>query len=105
MQTSACAKAAPARLAVGAKAEVVASSSKVMTYPTAFLKPDTTHTSSVLRYLPVGTVVDVTEGPKCGDDGNSWWKVKLGDLNGYIVEAIGKDYVLGPSNIGTAGAS
>ncbi|HLY25658.1 MAG TPA: hypothetical protein VKQ72_04920, partial [Aggregatilineales bacterium] len=105
LQNAACPKAAPARLAVGSKGQVIAPSSKALTYPTAFLKPDTTHTSSVLRYLPVGTVVDVTGGAQCGDDGNRWWKVKLGDLTGYIEEAIGKDYVLAPAQNGETGAS
>src|SRR5260221_7671345 len=86
---------APTKLAANSKAQVATSSLKTFPYPSDFLKKSADRTSPVLRYLGVGNVVDVVEGPTCAG-GSNWWKVKLTGLTGYIAETNGKDTVLVP---------
>jgi hypothetical protein len=95
-QSDACAKALAPHLKKGDPAQITKVSSKDI--PGAFLKGDAGRAGPVLRYLPVGTVVQVVEGPKCGDDKGFWWQVKLGDLTGWMAEVSDKAYALEPSS-------
>src|SRR3954451_19532602 len=92
LQNPTCPNAAPPRLKAGTQASVVTAMNK--NFPGGMLKDDTDRVSAVLRYLPLGTVVDVVDGPKCGKDGNNWYQVKLAGLTGYMQEASGKQYGL-----------
>lgn len=95
-QANACAKAAPPHLKTGTSAQITKPSSS--NFPGAFLKPDPGRAGPVLRYIPVGTTVDVLDGPRCGDDRSYWWRVKLGDLTGWLAEVAGKGYALEPAS-------
>src|SRR5260221_4830141 len=94
-QTAQHAACGATKLTANSKAQVAASSLKTFPYPSAFLKKTADRTSSVLRYLGIGNVVDVVEGPTCAD-GSNWWKVNLTGLTGFIAETSGKDAVLVP---------
>ncbi len=91
-----CSKAPVSKLTPNSKALIVSPTDKKFAYPSAFLKVNADSVSPVLRYLPLGTVVDVVEAPKCGDGNANWVKVKLANLTGYIAETSGKDYVMTP---------
>lgn len=88
-----CSKAPAPQLKTGAPAQVMKTIKDDV--PGAMLKAGATHDGPVLRYLPVGTVVDVVDGPTCVIDTN-WWKVKIADLSGWLIETSGQDYLLQP---------
>src|SRR5579859_618942 len=91
-QKSACPKAPVPHLKSGSQAKILISTGKDI--PGAALKSKPDHVSPVLRYLPLGSVVTVDDGPTCGDDGTNWWTVSLGDLKGYLDETNVKVYAL-----------
>ncbi|MEP7288762.1 MAG: hypothetical protein ABI947_23670 [Chloroflexota bacterium] len=93
-QANPCEKTPTARLKAGTQARIVKPTSKDILG--AFLKPQPDHITAVLHYLPIGTVVNVTDGPTCGSDGLYWYKVTLDKLEGYIAETSGKNYVMEP---------
>jgi hypothetical protein len=90
-----CSKAPAPRLKVGTTTLVAKPTMKDIS--AGLLKAGPDRTGPVLRYLPLGTVVDVVEGPTCGPDQNNWWKVKLANLSGWIVETTADGYLLEPS--------
>lgn len=94
-----CSKAPALRLKIGDMAQVTAPN--ITSLPGAFLKEQPDHLLPVLRYLPVSTVVQITDGPKCDKGGDQWWSVKLGDLKGWMTETSGQTYILTPAT-GTA---
>ncbi len=94
-QANACSKALAPHLKKGDQVQVTKPSSK--DFPGAFLKPDATHAGPVMRYLPMGTVVEVVDGPKCGEDKGYWYQVKVGDLTGWLAEAADNAYALEPA--------
>jgi len=94
-QADQCAKATPPRLKAGDRAKISKSSSPA--FPGAYLKLNPGRVGPVLRYLPLNTVVDVVDGPRCGDDKGYWYQVKYGDLTAWIAEVVGKDYAIEPS--------
>src|SRR5579871_2271752 len=93
-QAGACPKALTPRLKNGIQAKIVTASSPDIPY--AFLKGQPDHVGPVLRYLPIGTVVNVVDGPACGSDGSNWWTVTLGNLKGLLAESNGRAYALEP---------
>jgi hypothetical protein len=91
-----CSKTPVSKLAVNGKALVVSPTDKKFAYPSGLLKVKADNISPVLRYLPLGTVVDVVEAAQCGAGNANWVKVKLANVTGYMAETSGKDYVLTP---------
>lgn len=65
-------------------------------FPGGYFKATPSHLGPVLRYLSVGTVVSVHDQPACDAEGERWWKVKLGPLDGWMVETSGDRYFLEP---------
>jgi hypothetical protein len=94
---SPCANAPASRLTPNATAKIIDISGIDATTPGAYLKPAATHLGPVLRYLPVGTVLTVTEGPVCDEDGEQWWKTTIGDITGWVTETSGLRYILEPT--------
>ena len=90
-----CAKASAPRLKIGDRAKISKPNSK--DFPGAYLKTDSGQAEPVLRYLPLNTVVDVVDGPRCGDDKGYWYQIKYGDLTAWLAEVVGNDYALDPS--------
>jgi hypothetical protein len=97
---SVCAAAPAARLKKGDKAKIINPNAKDL--PGGFIKVNADRVSPVLRFLPVGTVVDVLDGPICGPEGDRWFSVKIGDVTGYMAEANGKEFALEPFSGGDA---
>ncbi len=52
-------------------------------------------TGKLLGQIAGGEVFNVLDGPICAD-GLNWWQVRYGELQGWTVEAAGKDYWLEP---------
>ncbi len=94
-QADLCAKAPAPRLKIGDRAKINKPNSK--DFPGAYLKLNPGQVGPVLRYLPLNTVVDVVDGPRCGDDKGYWYQIKYGDLTAWLAEVVGKDYALDPS--------
>jgi hypothetical protein len=90
-----CSKAPAPRLKVGATTLIARPIVKDI--PAGLLKAGPDRTGPVLRYLPLGTVAEVVEGPTCGADQNHWWKIKLANLSGWIAETMADGYLLEPS--------
>jgi hypothetical protein len=95
-QANPCAGAPAPHLKTGIQVQITKPTSK--DFPGAYLKAEPGRSGPVLRYLPVGTIVDVTDGPRCGSDKGYWWRVKLGDLAGWMAEVpvAGQGYGLEP---------
>ncbi len=94
-QSEECSRALAPHLKKGDQVQVTKPSSKEI--PAAFLKVEAGRAAPVLRYLPVGTVVEVVDGPTCGDDRGYWWQVQLGELTGWMAEVSDKAYALEPA--------
>ena len=94
-QQNNCSKAPAPRIKATGFAKVVQVPNKDFMGDLLKARPD--EVSPVVRYLPVGTVVNVQEGPQCGADGNNYYKVALGNLTGYLAESYGRSYVLEPA--------
>jgi len=93
-----CAKLPASKLKDGDKARVAKlNDSRV---PGGYLKGDASTLGPVLRYLPIGTVVTVSDKPTCTTDGNRWWKASLGDLKGWMIESAFTDFLLEPFTTG-----
>jgi hypothetical protein len=94
-QDDLCATLPPSQLTAGGFANVVGANS--LKIPGAYLKPEASRKGPVLRYLPTGTVVSLEETTQCTADGDRWWRVKIGDLSGWMTESTGPSYVLEPA--------
>jgi len=98
-QVDTCFGLPASRLVPGVLAEVVGRSARKDIAPGgAWLKPDASRTSPVLRYLPQGAVVKIQENsqPLCTVDGDRWWAASYGDVRGYVTETVDQRYVLAP---------
>src|SRR5258708_1251040 len=93
-QGGGCPKALTPRLKKGSQAKIVTASS--LDIPYAFLKAQPDHDGPVLRYLPIGGVVNVIDGPTCGSDGSNWWSITVGALKGVPAGSHGRSYALEP---------
>lgn len=85
-----CPETLPARLAVGALAQVTpGGANNVRDLPTT--------TGARIGQLLAETVIRVLEGPTCAD-GFAWWRVATVEdtLTGWTVEAVGEAYALQP---------
>jgi hypothetical protein len=80
------------RLETGGQASVVSSTWPDL--PGLFLKPEPVRGGPVLRYLPLGTVVTIDDGPTCSLEGERWWQVTVGELKGWTTETSGQTYLL-----------
>jgi hypothetical protein len=89
-----CENAPALQLRLGQQAKVVASNDPNL--PGAQMKAQPDFTLGVGRYLPVDTVVTVADGPTCDDQQNQWWKVRVGQLEGWVTETFGSTYILEP---------
>lgn len=90
----ACSGLPESRLDKGGQASVV--SATWPDIPGLFLKPQPSREGPVLRYLPLGTVVTLEDGPQCSFDGERWWQVTVGELKGWTTETSGETYLLEP---------
>ncbi len=101
--TDPCKGAPKLKLKAGTQAIVAKATDEVL--PGAFLKPEPSRLGPVLRYVPIGTVLDVVAGPRCSEDGGQWWSVKIGDLTGWMMETSEVDYILDPYAAPPAGTA
>lgn len=89
-----CSGLPESKLEKGGRASVV--SATYPDLPGLFLKPEPSRQGPVLRYLPLGTVVTLEDGPQCSAEGERWWQVAVGELKGWVTETSGQTYLLEP---------
>ncbi|NDJ75317.1 MAG: SH3 domain-containing protein, partial [Chloroflexi bacterium] len=86
-----CPNSPPTNLAVGAQAVVIDNDGTLAVY-------NTPNTDIPTSQLPANTVLTVTGGPSCRDNGARMWQISTisGNISGWVSEGFGQTYFLQP---------
>jgi hypothetical protein len=80
----------PPRLASGQSGQVAFTDGQPLN-----VRASADRSSEVVGLLPEGMAFDVLEGPACADDIN-WWRIRAGEVTGWIAEAADGVYLVEP---------
>jgi WD40 repeat protein len=87
-----CSDALPSRLVVNAQARAAAD----IAAPVMWSAPNTS--SAVIGEVAPGDVVDVLDGPQCGES-QAWWRIEYASMVGWVSEGTDDTYAFAPEGV------
>lgn len=87
-----CPNSPPPRLSIGLPAQITPGDSNNLR--------DEPNSTTVIGQIPTGEQSLVLDGPVCGINGLTFWKVQYGEVTGWTAEGQGTDYWLEPVQSG-----